>query len=74
MYLGKKPVKYGFDCNMARYSRLRVSNENAYPEALFRTFKYRPGYPYPGFATLEKARDWVLEFGNGITMSTSTAA
>jgi transposase InsO family protein len=47
---------------MESYSRPRVSNDNAYSEALFRTFKYRPGYPYQGFATLEKARDWVLEF------------
>lgn len=47
---------------MESYSRPRVSNDNAYAEALFRTFKYRPGYPYQGFATLEKARDWVLEF------------
>jgi hypothetical protein len=44
------------------YSRPRVSNDNAYAEALIRTFKYRLGYPYQGFATLEKARDWVLEF------------
>jgi len=47
---------------MESYSRPRVSNDNAYPEALFRTFKYRPGYPYQGFATLKEARDWVLDF------------
>ncbi len=27
------------------YSRTRVSDDNAFPEALFKTAKYRPGYP-----------------------------
>jgi len=44
------------------YSRARVSNDNAYAESLFRTCKYRPGYPYKGFATLAEARLWVLQF------------
>lgn len=44
------------------YSRPRVSNDNAYSEALFRTAKYRPDYPYKGFATLEEARQWVHNF------------
>lgn len=43
-------------------SRPRVSNDNAYSEALFRTLKYRPGFPVEGFKSLEQARDWVLEF------------
>lgn len=43
-------------------SRLRVSNDNAYFEALFRTLKYRPGFPEKGFATLDDARQWVLQF------------
>lgn len=44
------------------YSRPRVSNDNPYSEALFRTCKYRPGFPCDGFATLEAAREWVHGF------------
>jgi putative transposase len=44
------------------YSRPRVSNDNPYSEALFRTCKYRPDFPYKGFASLEEAREWVLSF------------
>ncbi|XOV87359.1 MAG: IS3 family transposase [Pseudomonadota bacterium] len=44
------------------YSRPRVSNDNAFAESLFRTCKYRPDYPYKGFASLTDARQWVLEF------------
>jgi hypothetical protein len=44
------------------YSRPRVSNDNAYSEAIFRTCKYWPGYPVQGFKDLEQARNWVLEF------------
>jgi len=39
-----------------------VSDDNPYSEALFRTVKYRPDYPYRGFESLEEARRWVLEF------------
>ena len=46
----------------ASHSRPRVSNDNAFSEALFRTCKYRPGYPPEGFDTLAAARDWVLAF------------
>ena len=46
----------------ASYSRPRVSNDNPFSEALFRTCKYRPTYPAQGFATLEAARTWVLGF------------
>jgi transposase InsO family protein len=44
------------------YSRPRVSNDNPYSEALFRTLKYRPEWPSSGFASLTKARDWVQRF------------
>jgi transposase InsO family protein len=30
---------------VASFSRPRVSNDNPYAEALFRTCKYRPDYP-----------------------------
>lgn len=43
------------------YSRPGVSDDNAYAESLFRTCKYRPGFP-GAFATLEDARAWVLAF------------
>jgi len=43
------------------YSRPGVSDDNAYPESLFRTCKYRPEYP-GAFATLDEARAWVLAF------------
>ena len=46
----------------ASYSRPRVSDDNAFSEALFRTCKYRPDYPHAGFATLEAARVWSLAF------------
>ena len=44
------------------YSRPRVSNDNAYVESLFRTAKYRPGFPAGGFADLEAARQWAMQF------------
>ena len=44
------------------YSRPRVSNDNLYSEALFRTCKYRPVYPPEGFADLQAAQDWVAAF------------
>jgi transposase InsO family protein len=44
------------------YSRPRVSDDNAYAETLFRTLKYRPGYPVNGFADLAAAREWMLAF------------
>jgi putative transposase len=46
------------------YSRPRVSNDNPYSEAMFRTLKYRPEFPYKGFKTLEVAREWALKFVN----------
>ncbi|MFW6350177.1 MAG: transposase, partial [Thiohalospira sp.] len=44
------------------HSRPRVSNDNPYSEALFRTAKYRPTFPPDGFADLDAARQWVLDF------------
>jgi transposase InsO family protein len=44
------------------FSRPRVSDDNAYAEALFRTLKYCPEYPSKGFATVENARAWVTRF------------
>lgn len=46
----------------ASYSRPHVSDDNPYSEALFRTVKYRPDYPYRGFEALEAARCWVKIF------------
>lgn len=44
------------------YSRPRVSDDNAYAEALFRTAKYRPEFPAKGFADLDQARTWAADF------------
>jgi putative transposase len=46
----------------ASFSRPRVSNDNAYAEALFRTAKYCPMWPQRPFDTLDEARQWVLKF------------
>ena len=46
------------------YSRPRVSNDNAYSESLFKTLKFRPGFPTAGFATLSEARVWVQAFSH----------
>ena len=42
-------------------NRPRVSNDNPYSESLFKTAKYRPGYPR-WFATLADARAWAEDF------------
>ncbi len=44
------------------FSRPRVSDDNPYSEALFRTVKYRPDYPTGPFESLEDARRWVEAF------------
>jgi len=44
------------------FSRPRVSDDNPFSESLFRTLKYRPGYPSKPFASLEDARRWVAGF------------
>ncbi len=40
---------------VASFSRPRVSDDNPFSEALFRTMKYRPGYPSQPFASFEDA-------------------
>jgi len=44
------------------YSRPRVSDDNPYAEALFRTAKYRPEFPDGGFKDLAEARIWGAQF------------
>ena len=44
------------------YSRPRISDDNPYAEALFRTAKYRPEFPAKGFADLDTARNWAMRF------------
>jgi transposase InsO family protein len=44
------------------FSRPKVSNDNSQIEALFRTVKYRPEYPYRPFKDLAEARDWMESF------------
>ncbi|WP_285222845.1 IS3 family transposase [Frankia nepalensis] len=43
------------------HSRPRVSNDNPYSEAHFKTLKYRPDFP-ASFATLPDARAWCRRF------------
>lgn len=43
-------------------SRPRVSNDNAFIESLFKTLKYRPGFPVGGFIDLDASRHWVQSF------------
>jgi putative transposase len=49
---------------VSSYSRPRVSNDNPFSEALFRTLKYCPMWPSNGFQSLETARAWVQKFVN----------
>lgn len=44
------------------FSRPRVSNDNPYSEALFRTVKYYPAWPSEGFKSLSEVREWVERF------------
>lgn len=44
------------------FSRPRVSDDNPFSEALFRTLKYRPAYPRKPFPSLEAAQAWVASF------------
>jgi putative transposase len=44
------------------FSRPSVSDDNPYSEALFRTLKYRPGYPRKPFESFEAALRWVEGF------------
>jgi putative transposase len=47
---------------VASFSRPSVSDDNPFAEALFRTLKYRPGYPRKPFESLAAAREWVAGF------------
>ena len=47
---------------MPSFSRPAVSNDNPYSESLFKTLKYRPGYPSQAFGDLAEARKWVGSF------------
>ena len=47
---------------VASFSRPRVSDDNPYSEAIYRTLKYRPGYPTKPFQSLLEARAWVEGF------------
>jgi len=47
---------------VASFSRPRVSDDNPFSEALFRTMKYRPNYPSRPFGSMEEATDWVVGF------------
>jgi len=47
---------------VASFSRPRVSDDNPYSEALFRTLKYRPWFLNRPFQSLEEARAWVMAF------------
>ena len=51
----------------ASCSRPRVSNDNPFSEALFRTCKCRPDWPTKGFATKADAQAWVKSFANWYT-------
>jgi transposase InsO family protein len=42
------------------FSRPSVSNDNPYPEALFKTVKYHPSFPDKPFDTLQEARQWTV--------------
>ena len=44
------------------FSRPQVSDDNPYSESLFRTMKYRPGYPSKPFESIEAAQTWVDGF------------
>ena len=44
------------------FSRPRVSDDNPFAEALFRTLKYCPEYPVRGFESVNAARAWVARF------------
>ncbi len=46
----------------ASFSRPGVSDDNPFPEAIFRTLKYRPEYPSRPFEDVLSARAWVEAF------------
>ncbi len=46
---------------MPSFNRPSVSCDNAYSESLFKTLKYRPGYP-TNFESIDDAEKWVKNF------------
>jgi putative transposase len=44
------------------FSRPHVSNDNPYSEALFRTLKHTPAYPFRPFTSAVSARVWTSRF------------
>ena len=56
------------------YSRPRVSDDNAFAEALFRTAKYRPEFPLKGSTTSTPRSSGRCASCNGTTMSIGAAA
>lgn len=44
------------------FSRPRVSDDNPFSEALFKTLKYCPAFPAKPFASIEEANAWVEKF------------
>lgn len=47
---------------VASFSRPGVSDDNPFSEALFRTMKYRPGFPRKPFTSFASALLWVEDF------------
>ena len=47
---------------VASFSRPRVSNDNPFSKALFRTCKHVPSWPGRGIASIDAARNWVAGF------------
>lgn len=47
---------------VSSFSRPRVSDDNPFSEAIFRTLKYRPDYPCKPFIDVSAAREWVHGF------------
>ena len=47
---------------ISSYSRPRVSDDNPFSEALFKTLKYVDRWPEQGFSSLDAAREWVQQF------------
>lgn len=44
------------------FSRPRVSDDNPFAEALFRTLKYCPAFPHKPFRSVDDARSWIAAF------------
>ena len=44
------------------FSRPKVSDDDLFSKALFKTLKHYPSYPDPGFASIDEARSWVERF------------